>query len=112
MFEKSLIVRSGQMWKIVLAYILLFGGLACAGAGLFQLTQSPDSLSIVLLVLIGPLVAIAGGAFACFTVRCQRCGAPWLWWAVSRQNSGEWVLWLMSLAVCPNCGDNPGETTS
>ena len=104
MFEKSLIVRSGQSWKIVLAIVVAIGGCVTMVWGP-RVPLDASSYLGTALGLGGALVALLSWIFACATVRCHRCRAPWLWLAVSQKSVSEWAFWFMTLDACPRCGD-------
>jgi hypothetical protein len=61
------------------------------------------------LVLAGVVMAVSGFAYACASIRCPKCRAPWFWLAVKSQPAGAWMPWLMSQARCPVCNQTWGD---
>ena len=102
MFDNSIVKKTGQMWKLKLAFLLLLIGGASLFYGLRIMTTKPDAL-VASLIFGGIVVGIASLIFGCLSVRCPNCKAPWLWQGISGQSSGNWLIWLMSRAECPKC---------
>ena len=99
----TLIRRTGQWWKLQVAFGMLLVGGASMFFGLRNLERQPWWIPAVL-VLGGIVVVFGSLVFGCIAVRCPKCRAPWIWMAVKGQESGQWLQWLLSLSKCPRCG--------
>ena len=103
MFDDSVVVKTGQGWKVLIfgCGSMLSAFSLIAGVTLFDGEETTLALC---LVLIG-VVSFAGClVFACFSIRCPHCGARWLWLAVARAGAMDWAFSLASRHVCPVCG--------
>lgn len=77
MFDRSLIKRSRQLWKVYLGLLAMpLGGLAAIFLGIHM--RRP------VLSVSGVAAAVAGVAWALFSVACPRCEARLLWKAITR----------------------------
>jgi endogenous inhibitor of DNA gyrase (YacG/DUF329 family) len=59
--------------------------------------------------LIALLLALLSMVVAVISVRCPRCGAPWLWIAISKKDIRSWGKWLFYMTECPVCGGGSGS---
>ena len=96
MFDKSIINKSGQMWKAVLSFIVLI-----CGAITMRYGFSHGYLSIP--IVSGFALMAFSLVFPCIAIRCSLCGARWVWLAFSGQNSNHWLFWLFAQSECPVC---------
>jgi hypothetical protein len=93
--SRSLIRDSGQTWKLATGAALFLAG----GVGMLAGIANDHLLGD-----IGGLLVIATAMVAtCWGVRCPRCRDPWVWRAISTQDAGVWVPWLLALRTCPGC---------
>jgi hypothetical protein len=101
MFDSSVIKRTGQWWKVLLA---LWGGLAF-GAAAFVAARviQPVGWSGPL-TLSGSLAGVGCFAFLCWSIRCPRCGARWYWLSVSDSAAKGWDRHVLLRPTCPACG--------
>jgi hypothetical protein len=101
-----LIERSGQRTRLFVA-----GGLFVGGAGLLLLIQSGvfGDVSLVPLMALGFVLAVAGAALATRGVRCPICGLFWVQWAMGHESASQWVSWLLNFDECPGCSCNKGS---
>lgn len=51
----------------------------------------------IYLYILGCLGGLFFGLFACLSIRCPECRLSWAWYAVTKQNLGEWIPWLVSV---------------
>lgn len=102
MFERSIVVRSGQLWKLLVGFALTSAGPISVGVAL-KYSSEIDAGTFGPLVLGGLGASIIGMCFLALSIRCPKCGARWFWQAVSKQDSGKWLLWLMGRDRCPDC---------
>jgi len=93
MLEGSVLARTDQVWKVLVAVCVVFVG----GATLFYgvVSNTPNGAGS-LWIVGGMLLTFAGLAYACLSVRCAKCGARWVWMAVSQQGSSEYGTWLVA----------------
>jgi hypothetical protein len=90
-----LIRDSGQTWKLATGAVLFLAG----GVGMLAGIANDHLLADV----GGLLVAATAMVATCWGVRCPRCRDPWVWRAISTQDAGVWVPWLLALTTCPGC---------
>jgi len=102
MFDNSIIKKTGQMWKLNLAFMLTILGAASLFYGINIADAQPDSLAVSL-VLCGIIVALASLIFGIVSIRCPNCKTPWLWQGISGKSSNQWLIWLLSRTECPKC---------
>jgi len=100
MLENSVLARTGQLWKVQGAICAVLGGGAALLCGIAS--DSGESAGL-LWIVVGLLLGLGGLAFACLTVSCPRCGARWVWVAVSQRSAGAYGTWLVALSRCPKC---------
>ena len=103
MYERSIISKSGQSTKGVLALVLVFLGALIVLLGSFGSTHLPAT-SQALIALCGIALFLAGGLYGSFAIRCPKCRARWVWLAVSRASVSSWGAQLLSQEACPVCG--------
>jgi hypothetical protein len=89
MFKNSVLVQSGQSWKLYLAIIALLGG---SIAPLFP--ESGISMTS------GSVIAIVGYVFGLVAIRCSECGSMWFWEAA--KDAGLYGA-IFKKSCCPNC---------
>ena len=95
-----MLARSGQLWKVVGATCAVFLG---GAALLYGVASDTADRAGLLWIVAGMLLAFGGLTFACAAVRCPKCGARWVWMAVSQRSSSEYGTWLVALSRCPKC---------
>ena len=98
----SVVAKSGQAWKLVAGGSVL----VIAGCVLAWGLWGGGSTKIAAWALLVGLLSMPATWFA---LRCPKCGARWLWMAVSKQKSLQWLDWLYAQKVCPRCGHDPGR---
>ena len=110
MGERSLIRRTGQLWKLRLSFWWLpIIGLVTTVAAAFDVVGRTAEEGAVL-ILGGLALVVASYVWGVGTIRCPRCRTRLLWRAMRDKTPGEWLGWLLALEVCPTCG-NSGSTT-
>ena len=100
MLEHSILVTTGQLWKIQSAICAVLVGGATLAYGIASDTREGTGL---VWIVAGLLLALGGLAFACIGVACPKCGARWVWMAVSQRTVGGYGTWLVALSRCPKC---------
>ena len=98
----SLITKSSQNWKLTFGGVLSICGFVTLVYGLRGEGNSNTNVAIG-----GLLLGLLSFVATWFSIRCPRCGAPWLWMAVSKQKHLQWLDWLYDQKVCPKCGHDP-----
>jgi hypothetical protein len=107
MYEESVIRKTGQWWKLILA----FGGILAGGVLMFggQLMLASTQKAIFP-IIAGVFLGIASFIYGCFAIRCPNCGARWVWLGISGKSPGRWLDWLLNQSSCPKCkGADVGE---
>jgi hypothetical protein len=94
MLKKSVITRSGQLWKLVIAILALLVG---SFAPLYPVTSISWTA--------GTVIAIIGYLFGMLAIRCKACGKMWFWEAA--KDAGLYGP-LFKQSACPNCGQEFG----
>ena len=89
MMANSLIRKSGQLWKFVLAVALLLIG-----------SFAPLAKSIGMSWTAGTIVALVGYVFALAFIMCPACNSRWLWKAML---NAELYAPLFKKPQCPTC---------
>lgn len=102
MFSDSILVRSGQMRKVIASFALVVTGALMTLVGSF-FGQYVAGIDNVLFALIGLCVGFAGGAYGAMAIRCPQCGARWIWRAMSEGVVNSWLASLLVSKSCPVC---------
>jgi len=94
MFANSVITRTGQSWKLIIAILLLL-------IGSFAPLWEGSGIDWTL----GSILAVAGYAFAVFFVVCPKCSNRWFWSAAL-----DATLYgpLFKAPACPVCKQDFG----
>jgi hypothetical protein len=95
MFSKSVISRSGQLWKLLIAIIALLVG-----------SFVPLFAEEIVSWTAGTVIAIGGYAFGLLTIRCSSCNKMWFWEAAL---DARLYKPLFKDAHCPCCEHRYGE---
>jgi len=90
MLNNSVLRRSGQLWKLVIAVLALL-------VGSFAPLYEASGISWT----VGSIIAIAGYAFGIVSIRCTSCGVRWFWEAAT--DAGIYGP-LFKKPDCPKCG--------
>jgi hypothetical protein len=102
MFERSILAISGQLTKAAVSLTLfLAGGLLTFMGAFGRVSSSPETQLV--LATAGILVALGAGIYGVTSIRCPKCGARWLWLAVSKSGASSWLATLLSRDKCPVC---------
>lgn len=106
-----IISQTGQGSKILIGSgLLAVGGLVNVVAVLYSGSQSFDASAwLARLQLPAAVVALLGVAYLCISVRCPRCGAKWIWMAISGRLSSSSTTSLLDLQACPRCEFPSGD---
>lgn len=100
----SILKSSKQQWKFVSFFLGM--GVSCILMLFGELLG--EELNIgqpVLLSIFGIFIGIFSFLFACISIKCSVCKDTWFWRAVSKNNSGDWLFWLVAQESCPKCGE-------
>jgi hypothetical protein len=103
----SVIAQSDQTWKVIVGLVLLIGG-AVIGASVTFLPYlravASDFGQFYNVRALSTAVAAVGFAYLCIAIRCPKCGAKWIWMAVSGKLGARSLDALVLLNRCPTCG--------
>lgn len=98
----QLIARSGQTHKFLIGIGLLVSGLVILLLGGFFLEPLTIARLIPLSIVASGL-GVFGFTYLCTTVRCQNCGARWIWLMATRRPGDSGHIDFRS-DKCPVCG--------
>ncbi len=87
--QNSVISRTGQLWKLAVAVILLLVG-----------SIVPAFESSGMSWTVGTILAVVGYAFGVYAIRCPDCGNRWFW---SAALDASWYGPLFRKPACPAC---------
>lgn len=90
MARQSVVLRTGQLWKLGLAVVALL-------IGSFAPLWPETGLNWT----SGTVLAIGGYVFGCLAIRCPACGSRWVWQAAL--DAGLYGR-LAKSPACPSCG--------
>lgn len=97
--KNSVIVHTGQTWKLAIAVLALLAG-----------SILPAFPSLGMSWTVGTVLAFGGYGFGLLLIRCPDCGAHWFWDAIMR---AELYQALFGQPSCPSCSrDFSGEDSS
>ena len=85
----------------------LYAAGACfaVGVGVMYLASLfVASVLLVILLLVGTSIVLAGAIFALRSVRCPQCNLAWVQWSMGSRPVGSWLRWLLAFSECPGCG--------
>jgi hypothetical protein len=100
MFRDSIVQRSGQLWKLTAGLLSLCVGFVIMVAGLRALRGAHG----LTLTFVGLGIGITAFVATCASIRCRACGMKWFWVAIRTQEQSQWLNWLRTQRVCPQCG--------
>jgi hypothetical protein len=110
--SESIIWRTGQGTKAVIALAGLLSGGAAVYLGGLAYKSFPDSIVVVIAQLGGALFGLAAMFFACRSIRCPGCGTRWIWDTMSKESASRWMFSLLDSKTCPKCGHPDGVAAS
>lgn len=92
MFENSVIGRTGQSWKLILAIVLMVvGSFAPLWEG-FRINWT-----------VGTILVVVGYVFGIWFITCPKCGNRWFW---SAALDATLYRPLFKGAACPACKED------
>lgn len=95
-----LLERTHQAWKL---RALMIGSAIAVLLEAAPLVYTFTKQQATLFAGLGALVAFTAFAIPFVGLRCPACRSPWMWRA-AKQRSTNWLRWLQSQQVCPDCG--------
>ena len=105
MFEQSILAISGQTTKAVVSLAVFFTGVLLSMMGTFGwVSGAPETRFFF--VVAGILVALGAGTYGVTSIRCPKCGARWVWVAMSKSAASSWLATLLVRDKCPLCDWN------
>ena len=105
MFERTILATSGQLAKAAISLALFLAGVLLTIVGSLGSASSSAEIQFDLAVA-GIFVALGAGTFAVTSIRCQKCGARWVWVALGKSHSSSWMATLLCRDKCPRCDWN------
>ena len=110
--RESVICRTGQGRKALLALAGLLVGAAATYLGGVMYKSFPDSSVVIFAQLGGALFGLGAMFFACRSIRCPNCGTRWIWDSMSKEPASRWMSSLLDSKICPKCGHPDGAVGS
>jgi hypothetical protein len=104
LLRESVIYRTGQGRKALLALLGLLVGAAAMYLGGVVYKSFPDSSVVVFAQLGGALFGLGAMFFACRSIRCPSCETRWIWDSMSKEPVSRWMSSLLDSKTCPKCG--------
>ena len=98
----ALLQATGQLKVLKLSAIAAGGGFLVASAAPIALAYELPSLALALF-LVGATALVLAPWIALRKIKCPNCGTHWLQHALGGRPIGDWVGWLISFSVCPEC---------
>jgi hypothetical protein len=95
MLKQSVVSKSGQGWKLIVAVLALV-------SGSFAPLYAGSGVSWTL----GTIIALVGYAFGMITIRCMGCGNRWFWEAA--MDAGLYPK-IFRRSSCLSCGHDFGR---
>jgi hypothetical protein len=95
-----LLVTTRQLRKLYFAGACLMVGISL----MYLASLFSASVLLVVLLVAGTSIALAGGLFGLRSVRCPQCNVAWVQWSMGHQPVGSWLHWLLAFSECPGCG--------
>jgi hypothetical protein len=97
----ALLRATGQLDVLKLSAIV-------AGCGFLVACIAPIALAydlpwLALAVFSAGAIALVLASWVACKIKCPNCGAHWLQHALGGRPIGDWVGWLITFNVCPQC---------
>ena len=101
LLKNSIIRKTGQFWKVILA----FTGIVLGWIGMIvALTSFGSKEGGIVVAVVCLVIALTSMLFVFISVRCPKCNSRWVWIAASKKDKSEWPYWFLKLEKCPTCG--------
>ena len=108
--RNSIIYRTRQSWKLHASFaLILLAAVAEALATLQSMAGIVSSKAVALVGGLGALFTLAALYLYFGSIRCQACGARWMWRAATSSKPGSMGK-LLTAATCPECGAPDGPS--
>jgi len=110
MFDSSILRRSGNGLRVLLALCLLIAGAILIYVGMFVVIQSSTAVQFDI-AFFGICLWALGLGTAWLGVRCPSCKKRWIWDAMRWWGGYGRVIGLLVTTSCPRCGypNNDGD---
>ena len=95
-----LLVTTRQLRKLYFAGACLMVGISL----MYLASLFAASVLLIVLLVAGTSIALAGALFGLRSVRCPQCNVAWVQWSMRHQPAGSWLHWLFAFSECPGCG--------
>ena len=100
-----LIRRTRQLNRLVVSAVLTAVGFLTMVVGTrLSILNAPDFFAFELAMAGTLLGLVFGVVYPSWAIRCPNCQCRWVWWAMSRKESGAWLDSLLRMEECPRCG--------
>ena len=97
----SWIGKSGQLWKLGVALVLMAIGLVCAIGAFVVGTDVPRPFGLWMIAFV--FFGVLFFAWLSISIRCPFCRGPIMWWTASKTSHDLWPLTVFTLQECPYC---------
>jgi hypothetical protein len=97
-----LLRATGQLDVLKLSAIVAGCGFLVASIAPIALAYDLPRLALAVF-LAGAIALVLAPWVALRRIKCPNCGAHWLQHALSGRPMGDWVGWLITFNVCPDC---------
>ncbi|UCE23720.1 MAG: MerC family mercury resistance protein [Candidatus Zixiibacteriota bacterium] len=99
MFDNSVIKKTGQWWKFLLAYF----GILVGGVGMIYGFPRLDQEYALVWAIGGWVLTFASFVFGCVSIRCPACKEKWIWRMFCEKEHQWGIPWLLGRDDCPIC---------
>lgn len=99
------IVRTGQLWKLGLFYLMILTTVLLIVAFILAVngTMISDFVGRFELAISFILLGIASLGWLCLSIRCPQCGNRPVWQMLRTVDANTWLVKLHTLERCSEC---------
>lgn len=98
-----LLIATGQHRRLRFGGYAFFAGFILIYAARTDVIEQLHPFALFVVAAAGTLLATIGALLAIYTIRCPKCGLPWLRWSLGHRPAGDWLHWLYRFEECPQC---------
>lgn len=100
MFDRSIVKKTGQLWKMGVSTAVLA---LAAGIMFYEVAGGRQAGGIDGLFWGAAMLAIGAVVWQAVAIRCPVCGLRWFRAPVKGNHHLNWLIWLLKQPDCPRC---------